>query len=329
LIEAFKLMIYTRTTDQKAVSFQRQGRMYTYPLNFGQEAAQVGSAFAMDKEIDWLVPAFRELGTWLYKGATLQDIFKYYCGYEEASTFPKAKNYLPSAVPVASQITHAAGVGYALKYQKLPGAVFAYVGDGGTSEGDFHEGMNFMGVWKAPVVVICQNNQYAISVPRSRQTASKNLAIKALAYGMNGIQVDGNDFLAVYQAAASARQLAIEGRGPSFIEAVTYRRGAHTTSDDPSRYRTSEEEERWAQKDPIKRLRNYLLAKGLWNTADEALLIETYEQEIDAAFAEIEHLPYPLENVFKYHYQEMPEHLLRQKVEYEKYLNWKEKELQK
>jgi pyruvate dehydrogenase E1 component alpha subunit len=275
------------------------------------------------QEEDWLVPAYREVAAWLLKGASIKDIFLLWGGNEEGYLFSGAKNILPVSVPIASQLVHATGIGFALNYQKKKDAVFAFVGDGGTSEGDFHEALNFAGVWKVPVVFIIQNNQYAISVPVSNQTNSKNLAIKSVAYGMPGLRVDGNDYLAMHKVLAEAREFVTSGNGPILIEAVTYRKGAHTTSDDPSLYRTDEEESTWEVKDPIKRLRSYLIKKKLWKAADDGKLIEGYKKEVDAEFLEYEKSPeYNLDDVFDHMYKDMPEDLKKQKVEYEKYLNW-------
>jgi pyruvate dehydrogenase E1 component alpha subunit len=324
VLEACKFMLFARTADRMAVSYQRQGRMYTYPPNLGQEAISVGAGLQMRRE-DWLVPAFRELGAWLLKGATLKDVFLYWGGHEDGSRYPGAPNMLPSSVPIASQLPHAVGIGYALKYLKKEGIVFAFCGDGATSEGDFHEALNFAGVWKVPVLFIVQNNQYAISVPVAKQTASRSLAIKSIAYGIDGIQVDGNDFFAVYAAVQDASANARAGKGPTLIEAMTFRRGAHTTSDDPTLYRTTEEEKKWEARDPLQRLKQYLAAKGLWDEKEESVWIEQYQQEVDARFSEAENYPpYKLEDAFRYLYEEMPEELKRQQASYEKFLNRKE-----
>ncbi len=326
VLEAYKFMNFARTADLMSVSYQRQGRMYTYPPNLGQEAIGTAAGFIM-RDKDWLVPAFRELSAWMLKGAKLKDIFLLWRGNEDGSRFSDAPNFLPSAVPIASQLVHAAGIGYSLKYQKKEGVVYAFVGDGGTSQGDFHEALNFAAVWKVPVVFIVQNNQFAISVPFRKQTVSKSIAIKSLAYGIPGIQVDGNDYLAIYKTIEEAAKHAESGNGPVLIEAVTYRRGAHTTSDDPSLYRTKEEEEQWEEKDPVKRLRNYLVSKKLWKSEDDELLLKEYKKEVDEQFRAYENYkPYKLEDVFKYHYAEMPDDLKKQQVDYEKFLNWEKNE---
>jgi pyruvate dehydrogenase E1 component alpha subunit len=323
LVKAYEKMLFARTADLMTISYQRQGRIFTYPPNYGQEA--ISGAFAsIVEEQDWLVPAFREMGAWLAKGATLKEIFLYFMGYEIGTQFAQAKNFLPIAVPIASQLQHAVGLGYALKYQQKDGVVYAFVGDGGTSQGDFHEALNFAAVWKVPVVFIVQNNQFAISVPFKTQTASDGIAIKSAAYGIPGVQVDGNDFLAMLTTLQHAKEYTSNGHGPILIEAVTYRKGAHTTSDDPTKYRTKEEEELWDAKDPLDRLKAYLIKKKLYSNKTEETLIEQYKKEIDRVFIEAENFgPYPLEDVFKYQYAEMPDDLKDQMSNHEKFLNWK------
>ncbi|TFG61736.1 MAG: pyruvate dehydrogenase (acetyl-transferring) E1 component subunit alpha [Spirochaetales bacterium] len=322
--EAYRRMLYARTADLMAVSYQRQGRMFTYPPNLGQEAAAVAAGMVIRKE-DWLVPAFRELGTWLARGVTMKEIFLFYRGNEDGSRFVNAPNTLPITVPIASQLPHAVGLGFALNYREKKAAVFAFTGDGGTSEGDFHEALNFAAVWKVPVVFIIQNNQFAISVPVRKQTASVNLAVKALAYGMKGCKADGNDFFAMHSALSAARDYAIGGGGPVLIEAVTFRKGAHTTYDDPRLYRTKELEDFWEKKDPLARLAKYLVSKGLWNKKTEEALLKDYRQDIDRQFSEAESWgPYRLEDVFSHMYADMPAELKTQKRDYEKFLAWKE-----
>lgn len=321
LLIAYKKMLFARTADLMIVSYQRQGRIFTYPPNYGQEAIS-GAAAGVMREDDWLVPAFREMGAWLAKGAGLKEIFLYFMGYEEGNVFKNAKNMLPISVPIASQLLHATGIGYAIKYKKKDEIVYAFVGDGGTSHGDFHEALNFAAVWNVPVVFIVQNNQFAISVPFKTQTASDGIAIKAVAYGMSGIQVDGNDYLAMLKALEEAGDHIKAGKGPVLIEAVTYRMGAHTTSDDPSKYRSKEEEKEWEEKDPLKRLRTYLAEKKLWTEKEDEEVIMQYKKEIDRIFIEAENHPsYPLDDVFNYLYADLPDDLLKQKVEHEKFLS--------
>jgi pyruvate dehydrogenase E1 component alpha subunit len=323
ILEALKTILFMRATDLKAVSYQRQGRMFTYPPNLGQEAVSVGMGMIMKQE-DWLVPAYREMGAWIAKGASLKEIFLYNTGNEFGAQFASAPHMLSITVPIATQIPHAAGIGYALKYKKQPGVIFTFFGDGATSKGDFHEGVNLAATWGAPVVFTCQNNQYAISFPVSKQTKSKSIAIKAVAYGIKGIRVDGNDLLAMYATGLAAREYAQSGKGPVLIEAVTYRLGAHTTSDDPKRYRSPEEEKDWKEKDPVKRLRTYLVSRSLWNEQQEEALIKQYNKQIDDEFSKVEVIPYNIEDAFKYHYKETPEILKKQKADYERFLSWKE-----
>lgn len=324
MLDAYKRMLFARTADLMFVSYQRQGRMFTYPPNIGQEAIAVGTGFSMEEE-DWLVPAYRELGLYLMRGVSVKEISLFWGGNEKGSIMKYAKNTLPIAVPIASQLLHAVGVGFALRYKNKPGVVFTFIGDGGTSEGDFHEALNFAATWETPVVFIIQNNQYAISTPRKRQTRSLNLAVKGIAYGIPGLMIDGNDFLAVTRAVSFARERAASGEGPFLIEAVTYRKGAHTTSDDPKKYRTEEEEKMWEKRDPLLRLRLYLEKKGLWSDEEEEKHVEQYRREIDAEFQAFEQEKgYSLEEVFDYMYVDKPSDLKRQQIEYERFLNWKE-----
>ena len=323
IIEAYKQMLFERTADEMAVSYQRQGRMYTYTPNLGQEAIHIAAGMNI-RDDDWLVPSFRELGTLLSKGVTPKEMFLFYLGNEQGGSFKHRPRVLPMSISIGTQLHHAVGIGYSIRYQKKDNAVFTFVGDGGTSEGDFSEALNFAGVWKAPVVFTIQNNQYAISVPVNVQTSSVNLAVKSVAFGLPGIKVDGNDFFAMYLAYKTATEYARSGKGAVLIEAFTYRRGAHTTSDDPSKYRKKEEETLWGLNDPLLRLKRYMEVKGVWNL-DEEKLRETYKSQIDAQFVEAEKAKaYPLGDVFDYMYTDMPDELKRQKAEYEQFLSWKE-----
>jgi len=324
ILQAYKSMLFARTADQMAVSYQRQGRMYTYPPIIGQEAIQAASSFVVRPQ-DWVVPAFREMGLMLAKGVSLKEIFLYYLGNEEGSNFQDAHHVLPFCVPIGSQYLHATGIGYSVKYQQKDEVVFPFIGDGGTSEGDFSEALNFAAVWQVPIVFTIQNNQYAISVPVSEQTRSINLAVKSVAFGMPGIKVDGNDFFAMYVAYKEAMDYVRAGNGPVLIEAYTYRKGAHTTSDDPSKYRTKEEEQLWEKADPLLRLRKYIDKNGIV-MPDEDELIQEYKKEVDKQFLEAENFrPYELDDVFNYMYVEMPETLIKQKTDYEQYISWRKK----
>jgi len=310
----YRTMVLTRLYDAKALKLQRQGRMLTYGSSLGQEATAIGSAFAM-KPDDWFFPAFREHGVQIARGIPMKVLYIYWMGSEDANLTLPPRNFTV-AIPVSTQVLHAVGAAWAAKIQKQTIASVVYFGDGATSEGDFHEGMNFAGVFKTPTVFICQNNQYAISLPRERQTASKTLAQKALAYGFEGIQVDGNDVLAVYSATKAALEKARSGGGPTMIECFTYRMGAHTTSDDPTRYRKQAEVEEWRKKDPIKRFRLYLEKKGIWTPNYEDSLIKELTEEVEKAVEEAEAFKPDIENMFKYVYAEMPPNLKEQMDEF-------------
>lgn len=281
LLELYRSMVLAREGDQRMLKLQRQGRIGTFPLCTGQEAASCGVAMAMGDE-DWLVLAFRELGAMLMRGIPLEQTLALYAGYEEGTHNPEAPRTLPVSIPVGAQIPHAVGLAYAARARgEKDTVVVAFFGDGATSEGDFHEALNFAGVWNVPVVFICQNNQWAISLPRSEQTKSETIAQKAIGYGIEGIQVDGNDALAVYRATSSAIERARKGGGPTLIEAVTYRLMMHTTADDPTKYRTDDEVESWWKKDPIPRFRQYLEKKKLWDDEKEEQLQAAIKAEVD------------------------------------------------
>ncbi len=302
LIEMYKSMSFARALDAKVLSLQRQGRAATYAPLIGEEATQIGSAFAM-RSNDFFVPNFRQHGVYLARGLPLDLFFIYWRGIEEGNAVPESVNGLTVAVPVGTQMPHAAGIAYAFKYKKQDRAVIAYVGDGGTSEGEFYEALNFSGTFALPLVAIIENNQWAISVPRSRQSAAETLAQKGFAAGFKNIlQVDGNDVLAVYKATKDAIEKANEG--PSLIECVTYRLSMHTTSDDPTKYRPDEEVEKWKAKDPLLRLNKYLVAKGLWNSKLEEEMAADQKAKIDAAVEKAEAFtPDPksmFDNVYSY-----------------------------
>ena len=308
----YEWMVLARTFDEKAFKLQREGRLGTYASILGQEAAQVGIAFAL-RPTDWMFPAFREPGASFVRGLPMRMIFQYWAGDERGSQIPEGLNDFPITIPVATQIPIAVGVALAAKAQGDPIAVIAYLGDGATSKGDFHEGLNFAGVFSAPVVFVCQNNQWAISVPRTRQSASKTLAQKAIAYGFPGIQVDGNDIFAVYRATNEALERARQGQGPTLIECLTYRLGDHTTADDASRYRSRDEIERWKGKDPIERLRKYLEKRGVWNKAYDQTVHSQAKEKVESAVHEEENVspPDPLD-MFRFIYQDLPVHLKEQ-----------------
>jgi len=320
LLHMYKTMAFARVADTKAMQYQRQGRMLTYAPIKGQEAAQVGVLAALEQQ-DWMVPAFRELAGMLYKGASLKQLFLYWYGNEEGSRFEEDVRILPISVPIASQINHAAGVAYASKYLKKDEVVVVYVGDGGTSHGEFHEGVNFAAVYDLPVIIIIQNNQWAISTPREVQTKAKTLAQKAVSYGIPGIQVDGNDPLAMYIATKEARERALKGEGPTLIEALTYRLGPHTTSDDPTIYRTQKDVDYWELRDPLKRFKVYLIDKKLWTEEQEETLLKEYNDTVNSVFKEVEETGLlDLEETFKYTFEELTPDLKEQLENYKNYL---------
>lgn len=283
----YELLVLTRTYDERALALQREGRIGTYPPVMGQEAVQVGSACALSAA-DWVVPSFREMGVHFTLGYPLDLMFRYWAGDERGLVTPGNLNILPICVSVGTHIPHAVGIAMAAKYRKDPAVVVAYFGDGATSKGDFHEGFNMAGVFGLPVVFICQNNQWAISIPLKGQTASQTLAQKALAYGFEGVQVDGNDVFAIYRATKEAVQKARSGGGPTFIECLTYRVADHTTSDDASRYRSPEEVAAWREKDPILRLERYMAEQGMWDERYGAEVKRKATDAIDEAVRSME-----------------------------------------
>ena len=309
LIQMYKFMIFSRIADEKAFSLQREGRMRTYAQLKGQEAAQIGSSYAL-RDDDWVFPGYRDLGAMVVRGMPLEYIFLYWMGNEEGSRVPDDVNVFPISIPVGSQIPIGVGFSNAVKLKKEKAVTLIYFGDGATSGGDFHEGMNLAGVFKTPTVFFCENNQWAISVPRYRQTASRTIAQKAIAYGFNGIQVDGNDLFAVYAATKEAVEKAAKGEGPTLIEAYTYRISDHTTADDATRYRNENEVKMWTKRDPVKRLKLYLKSNGFLDNTLENNIKKEAEKWVDNAVKKAEAIPaYMPEDIFKYTYAKLPWHL--------------------
>jgi len=284
----YRWMRLARELDERMLKLQRQGRLGTFPPCTGQEAVSVPAALAMQPN-DWFVGAFRELGGRLVRGEPLTSTLHYYNGWEEGNILPdKELRILPTSVVIGCQIPQAAGIAYASRLQGDDAVTVAFIGDGGTSEGDFHEGLNFASVWKAPVVFVIQNNQWAISIPRSAQTSSGTLAQKGLAFDVPCLQVDGNDPLAVHVAMSEALDRARRGDGPTVIEAVTYRLMMHTTADDPKKYRREDEEQSAWDREPLIRTRKYLTAKGWWDDARDEALSAELKAQVDAAVKEFE-----------------------------------------
>ena len=320
LLRLHRTMLLGRRFDERMLNLQRQGRIGTFAPIKGQEAAQV-PAVALLRASDWMVPCFRETAAELWRGQRMDSILLAYGGYYQGNRMPQDNHALPVAIPVGSQIPHAVGLAYAIKYRRKDDVVMVFFGDGATSEGDFHEALNFASVFQTPVVFVCQNNQWAISLPCSHQTHAKTLAQKGLAYDIPALQVDGNDVLAVYVAAHEAVERARAGGGPTLIECVTYRLAMHTTADDPTRYRDTQEVAEWEQRDPLVRFQKYLMSKGL--LADESLhLLEDeikaeIQQAVEQAEQQMTTLAGDALSLFDHLYATMPPYLQEQRHELE------------
>jgi pyruvate dehydrogenase E1 component alpha subunit/2-oxoisovalerate dehydrogenase E1 component alpha subunit len=321
LLRLYRGMVRTRLLEQKLFGMQRQGRIMFYAIGTGEEASNIGAPFALGPA-DWFLPGHRHGGAMLMRGMPLEA----YLGQLYGNSFDRQKgrhmpvhfSYKPANIvtwssPVGTQLPHAVGAAMAAKIKGDPVVVMAGLGDGATSTPDFHVAMNFAGVFWAPVVFVCNNNQYAISVPLQTQTRAETLAVKAIAYGFPGVRVDGNDILAVLAAAREAVERARAGGGPTFIECVTYRVGPHSSADDPTRYRSAAEVEAWRARDPIARFRTYLAGEGIWTDADEAKLHEELTREIEEAIRVVEAAgPPSLETLFTDVYHDLPWHLEEQ-----------------
>ncbi len=317
LLLALYLMMFSRAFDKRGISLQRQGRMGTFSPVHGQEASVVGSALALVAGCDWIVPQYRELPALLHHGLPLEQFILYFSGYPAGGYVPEGVRVLPFQISLAAQLPHAVGLAWGLQLQKLPGVVLVYFGDGASSEGDFHEACNLAGVVKAPVIFFLQNNGWAISTPRSRQSAARTFAERAPGYGFDGLLVDGNDLFAVYQATSAAIERARAGFGPTLIESQTYRLGPHNTSDDPTRYVSQDVLESWADHDPILRLQRYLTSRGLWNEGKRAEFENTRARAIDEAFAASRDVSPPTpDDLFNHTYYSLNERQKRQLREF-------------
>ncbi|MFC6291854.1 pyruvate dehydrogenase (acetyl-transferring) E1 component subunit alpha [Macrococcus epidermidis] len=322
LVELMERMVWTRVLDQRSISLNRQGRLGFYAPTAGQEASQLASHYALEKD-DFILPGYRDVPQLIWQGLPLTKAFLWSRGHYLGSQMPEGMNALSPQIIIGAQYIQTAGVALGLKKRGTQAVAITYTGDGGTSQGDFYEGINFASAYKAPAIFVIQNNNYAISTPRSKQTAAKTLAQKAVAAGIPGIVVDGMDALAVYFATKEARDRAIAGEGPTLIETITYRYGPHTMAgDDPTRYRTSDEDAEWVKKDPLVRFRKFLENKGLWTEEKENEIIEKAKEDIKNAIKEADATPkQTVSQLIELMYtEEMPFHL---KEQYEIY---KEKE---
>jgi pyruvate dehydrogenase E1 component alpha subunit len=321
LKELMRRMVYTRVLDQRSISLNRQGRLGFYAPTAGQEASQLASQFALEKE-DFILPGYRDVPQMIWHGLPLYQAFLFSRGHFHGNQIPEGVNVLPPQIIIGAQITQAAGVALGMKKRGMKAVAITYTGDGGASQGDFYEGINFAGAFKAPAIFVVQNNRFAISTPVEKQSAAKTIAQKAVAAGIPGVQVDGMDPLAVYVAVREARERAINGEGPTLIETLCYRYGPHTMAgDDPTRYRSSELDNEWEKKDPIVRFRKFLEKKGLWSEEEETQVIEQAKEDIKEAIKKADETPkQKVTDLISIMFEELPYNL---KEQYEIY---KEKE---
>ena len=313
LVSLYEMMTELRAYDAKAISLQRTGQMGTYASILGQEAIGVGIGHAMQAD-DVYVPYYRDYGVQIMRGVRFSEIYRYWGGDERGSCFAHNAKDLPICVPIATQCLHAAGIATAMKIRQQPQAVVVSIGEGGTSEGDFYEAINVAGAWDLPVVFVINNNQWAISVPAQAQTKCQTFAQKAIAAGIPGIQVDGNDIIAVREVIAQSLTKARAGGGATLVEAITYRLPDHTTADDATRYRSAEEVEQAWQREPLLRLRHYLTAQGAWDNERETALAARCAEKVNAEVAAYKATPpEPPEAMIDYLYATLPEALSEQR----------------
>lgn len=310
-----RLMMLGRRLDQKAISLQRRGKLGTYPPLSGQEAAAVGTAYAMDAEVDHFVPQYREQLTMLHWGLPLSTYLLQRMGHPAGSALPSHGRLWPQQVALGAHLPHAVGLAWGMRLQGKPGVVLTQFGDGASNEGDFHEACNIAGVKRAPLVMVCQNNGWAISIPWHEQSAAESVALRAAGYGFPGIAVDGNDVLAVYSAVADARTRAEAGDGPTLIEARCHRLGAHSTADDPKRYRPADFDDQAAKVDPIHRFRAYLVGLGQWDDTADTDTIAWCDDQIVTAVAEFDATPPPDPGQMLQHLYAEPDMRLRRQQE--------------
>lgn len=314
LKELYKIMVLTRMFDKKAIALQRTGKMGTYaPIN-GQEAISAAIGHAMRSE-DVLIPYYRDYAAQFQRGVKMSEILAFWGGDERGSQFSCNSEDLPICVPIASQCLHAAGVAFSFQYRNQPRVAVVCLGEGGTSEGDFYEAINVAGTWNLPLVFVVNNNQWAISVPRDKQTGTQTIAQKAVAAGFSGLQIDGNDILATRQVIGNAIEKARCGKGPTLIEALSYRLSDHTTADDATRYQPCEEVEKAKSQEPLIRFKEFLIEQKIWNAQNEEDLIIQCAQEVEKEVNEyLNTKPQPVSSIFDYHYAELPEYLVEQRA---------------
>lgn len=317
LQELMRRMVYTRIWDQRAISLNRQGRLGFYAPVAGQEASMLGSQFALEKE-DWILPGYRDIPQIVWHGLPLYQAFLYSRGHFEGGQIPDEVNVLMPQIIIGAQIIQTTGVAMGLKRNGNKNVAVTYTGDGGSSQGDFYEGLNFAGAYKTPAIFIVQNNRFAISVPVEKQTAAKTIAQKAVAAGIHGIQVDGMDVLAVYAATKQAREEALKDGMPTLIETLCYRYGPHTMAgDDPTRYRTEDLDNEWEKKDPIVRFRKFLEKKGLWNEEVENEVIEKAKEDVKEAIKKADAAPkQKVTDLLGFMFEEAPHNIREQLKEY-------------
>ncbi|GIN57500.1 pyruvate dehydrogenase (acetyl-transferring) E1 component subunit alpha [Lederbergia ruris] len=321
LEELMRRMVYTRILDQRSISLNRQGRLGFYAPTAGQEASQIASHFALEKD-DYILPGYRDVPQIIWHGLPLYKAFLFSRGHFIGNQFPDGVHATSPQIIIGAQYVQTAGVALGMKKRNKKTVAVTYTGDGGTSQGDFYEGINFAGAYGAPAIFIVQNNQYAISTPREVQTAAKTLAQKAVSVGIPGVLVDGMDPLAVYAVVNEARERAVNGGGPTLIETLCYRYGPHTMAgDDPTRYRTSDTDNEWEKKDPLVRFRNFLVEKGIWNEEKENKVIEQAKEEIKEAIKKADETPkQKVTDLISNMFEELPNNLQEQ------YEIYKEKE---
>ena len=317
LQQLYRDIIFIRTFDAKAINLHRTGKLGTFPSSLGQEAIYVGIGRTMTPA-DIHCPSYRDQGTSMLRGVKPAHVLAYWGGDEIGSAYPAKGHDFPICIPIATQCLHGAGAAYAIKLRQEKRAVVACLGDGGTSEGDFYEAMNFAGVHQLPIVFVINNNQWAISVSRKLQTGAQTLAQKAIAAGIQGIQVDGNDVIAVYHTISEALEKARKGQGATLIEAVTFRLCDHTTADDAKRYCPEPDLHRGWQQEPAKRLKNYLIQQGAWSEEQDKQLNQQCQQEMEQVVGEYLALPSPTpRQMFDYLYAELPLPLHEQRQQQE------------